>query len=78
VKQYCELLLHCGEYDRALAAAPAVSFSFWQELMLTRSILLKNDDNVIDFEIIRGKSTNAIHLIMGSNTLITQSYSQKH
>jgi hypothetical protein len=32
VEKYCELMVELGEWERALAVAPGVSYAFWQDL----------------------------------------------
>eukprot|EP00744_Colponema_vietnamica_P006730 GILI01009756.1.p1 GENE.GILI01009756.1~~GILI01009756.1.p1 ORF type:complete len:798 (+),score=140.34 GILI01009756.1:2681-5074(+) len=34
IEAYCELLIEAGDWERALAAAPAVSASYWRQLCL--------------------------------------------
>lgn len=32
LQRYCELLVELGEWERALAVAPGVSYSYWKSL----------------------------------------------
>jgi WD40 repeat protein len=60
VKRYCELLFIAGEHDKALAAAPAVSFNFWQELISMRSDMLKGSEQSAQLALVAGKTEVAI------------------
>jgi hypothetical protein len=60
VKRYCELLFIAGEHDRALSAAPAVSFNFWQGLMTMRSDMLKGSEMSAQFALIAGRPELAV------------------
>jgi WD40 repeat protein len=60
VKRYCELMFIAGEFDLALAAAPAVSYNFWQNLMTARAELEKGTEEGADLTLIAGKPKEAI------------------
>lgn len=32
IQRYCELMVELGEWERALAVAPGVSFTYWKNL----------------------------------------------
>lgn len=53
IKQACELLFLLGEYDKALSFAPAVSYNFWQNMMILRSNMLTGMNKAI-YSIIAG------------------------
>ena len=46
-KKYCELMFICGEFDKALAAAPNVSYSFWQSLAEARAKIEKGKEGIL-------------------------------
>eukprot|EP00803_Ostreobium_quekettii_P001134 evm.model.scf_469.5 EVM.evm.TU.scf_469.5 scf_469:36329-42880(+) len=48
VRRYCETLLSQGEWDKAAAAAPAVSMSYWREVMGRRAVWLAKGGKVED------------------------------
>ena len=37
MRQYCELMVEIGEWDKAVMAAPAVSVAYWQQLAAKRA-----------------------------------------
>jgi hypothetical protein len=53
-----------GEYDLALSAAPAVSYNFWQNLMVARAELEKGSEEGADLALIAGKPEEAITQLM--------------
>lgn len=64
VKRYCELMFMAGEYDLALAAAPAVGYNFWQNLTLARAEMVKGTEEAADLTLIAGKPKDAIQLMI--------------
>jgi WD40 repeat protein len=60
VKRYCELLFIAGEHEKAVAAAPAVSFNFWQELIAMRSDMLKGSEQSAELALVAGQTDVAI------------------
>lgn len=61
MKKYCELLFSIGEYDKALAAAPSVSVSFWRELFKERIKLLGDNNSVVNSLLLLGDYEEAIN-----------------
>lgn len=64
IKRYCELLFVAGEYNKALAAAPAVSYAFWQNLMMIRSDMMKGSEQSAQLALIAGKSDLAVNKLL--------------
>lgn len=60
VKRYCELMFIAGEHDAALAAAPAVSYNFWQNLTIARAQMLEGSEQAADLLLVCGKPEEAI------------------
>ena len=60
VKRYCELMFIAGEHDVALAAAPAVSYNFWQNLMMARAQMLEGTEEAAEITLVCGKPEEAI------------------
>lgn len=64
-KRSCELLFMVGEYDKALAMAPAVSYKFWQNLTTTRAKIQKDDiDQYAACQLLTSNPKEAIKLLM--------------
>lgn len=59
-KKYCELLFAAGEYDKALAAAPSVSYEFWRNLMKERMKLYEETNDKVNCKIIIGEISESI------------------
>jgi hypothetical protein len=68
VKRYCELMFASGEYDRAVAAAPAVSYGFWSEMVKQRAKLRDNPNDVANCMLTTGQVDAAIDLLLGSGS----------
>lgn len=59
-KKYCELLFAAGEYDKALAVAPSVSYEFWRNLMKERIKLFESTNDKVNYQILIGEQEEAI------------------
>lgn len=66
-KKYCELLFAAGEYDKALAVAPSVSYEFWKNLMKERIKLFEDENDKVNYQIITGESSEAIKTILSED-----------
>ena len=64
VKRYCELLFVAGEYEKALAAAPGVSYAFWQNLMMMRSDMLKGSEQSAQLALVAGNTEAAVNKLI--------------
>jgi WD40 repeat protein len=64
VKRYCELMFLAGEHDLALSAAPAVSYNFWQALMLARAQMQRGTQEAADLMLLAGKPREAISTML--------------
>ena len=67
IKRACELLFLAGEYNLALSFAPAVSYRFWQNLVLMRSEMLKGSDESAIHAVIAGKPELAAEQLVELN-----------
>jgi hypothetical protein len=57
IRRYCELLFIAGEYDLALGAA-AVSYAFWQNLVLARAEIEAGAEERAELMLIAGRRTD--------------------
>lgn len=77
LEKYCELLVECGQWERAIAIAPAVSIEYWKNLCVKYAQLLtsfgSNDavpyylatneiDKLLNFYISRNQYENAMNI----------------
>ena len=63
-KKYCEYMFTAGDFDLAVAASPAVSVTFWVEMMKNRMKLLEDEDQIADYNLAIGNSDKAIDELM--------------
>jgi WD40 repeat protein len=51
IKEYCELMVFIGRWERAISVAPAVSMHYWKTLCqkYAQVLCLKNDENAIPY-----------------------------
>ena len=68
VRGYCDLAREIGDWDAALAAAPAVSLAFWAELAAARADALANDaegnlDDVVHLRLAAGRVDDAVEAL---------------
>lgn len=66
-KHYCELLFTAGEFDRAVAAAPAVSVNFWIEMIKNRAKLLDDENEIANLKLIIGQVEEASEILLNAN-----------
>ena len=71
VRGYCELSRDVGNWDAALAAAPAVSLAFWAELAASRADALAKDDDgnlddVVHLRLAAGRVDAAVEALQGA------------
>ena len=71
VRGYCELSRDVGDWDAALAAAPAVSLAFWAELASSRADALAKDDDgnlddVVHLRLAAGRVDAAVEALQGA------------
>ncbi|XP_074650106.1 WD repeat-containing protein 17-like [Tubulanus polymorphus] len=62
VEKYCELLVELGEWEKALAVAPGVSFDYWKSLAERRCQILmqENSVDVIPYSVATGGCRNLV------------------
>eukprot|EP00761_Pharyngomonas_kirbyi_P003963 gb/GECH01003967.1/.p1 GENE.gb/GECH01003967.1/~~gb/GECH01003967.1/.p1 ORF type:complete len:1212 (+),score=249.40 gb/GECH01003967.1/:1-3636(+) len=58
MKQYCDIMVDIGEWERALSIAPAVSLKYWRELTLNYADRLS-----------RTKQTDSVPFLLSSNQI---------
>ena len=58
-KTYCEIMFSLGEYDKALASAPAVSFEFWKELGKKIADSAKTNSEKAHYQMVNGEMNEA-------------------
>jgi len=65
MRQYCDLLVEIGEWDKAIMAAPAVSVAYWQQLVSKRGMALADEDNAdsVPLLVASGKEDRAAELL---------------
>lgn len=61
-RKYCEILFDLGEYDKALSAAPSVSYEFWMELIQKVSENSKNDQEKAIYKMMSGDMIGAARI----------------
>lgn len=66
VKHYCELMFSIGEYDTALAAAPAVSYDFWKEMVKNRAKICNSPNDAANYDLAIGMVDEAINVLLES------------
>jgi WD40 repeat protein len=64
IKHYCELMFAAGEYDLAVAAAPAVSHGFWSEMVKNRAKLLELPKDIAKCMLMSGLIHDALKLLL--------------
>ena len=67
VKHYCELMFSTGEYDAAVAAAPAVSYDFWKEMMKNRAKVSQTANDTANYDLTIGMVDEAINVLLESD-----------
>jgi WD40 repeat protein len=67
VKRYCELMFAGGEYEAAVAAAPAVSHAFWREMVKNRAKLADTPDDAARAMVLAGALDDAIAVLLGAD-----------
>lgn len=67
VKHYCEMMFATGEFDLAVAAAPAVSVNFWIEMMKNRAKLFDDDNQIANYQLLIGDAYGAMDTLMKTN-----------
>lgn len=67
VQQYCEFVFAAGDYDKAIAMAPAVSISFWKELMDQKTKQQNDEISKVQLYLITGKINEAIKILLENN-----------
>ena len=67
MKAFCEIMFEVGEFDKALASAPAVSFEYWKELgeRITQSVKTKTEK--ANYQMITGDMNGAAKTFSESN-----------
>jgi hypothetical protein len=66
MRLYCERLFELGEYDRSVAAAPAVSHEFWLEMMRKRAKVFDSPTGRANALILCGRPEQAVELLLES------------
>ncbi|OHS97246.1 hypothetical protein TRFO_09489 [Tritrichomonas foetus] len=66
-KHYSELMFTTGEFDLAVAAAPAVSVRFWSEMMKNRAKLFENQNDIANYQLLIGDVNGAIDTLVNAN-----------
>lgn len=66
-KHYCEMMFATGEFDLAVAAAPAVSVNFWIEMMKNRAKLFDDENQVANYQLLIGDAYGAMKTLVQSN-----------
>lgn len=67
MKRFCELSFLAGEYEKALSFAPAVSFKFWQNLIIERANMMKGTAQCAEYNLIAGNHQKAIQSLISIN-----------
>lgn len=57
IREYCEILVSLGKWERALAVAPSLSLPYWKSLSVRYADYLaaKGDNNAIPFLVATGE-----------------------
>ena len=65
MRQYCDLMVEIGEWDKAIMAAPAVSVGYWHQLVGKRAIALAEEDSAdsVALLVASGKEDRAAELL---------------
>lgn len=71
IRQYCELMIEVGEWDKALSVAPAVSLDYWREISVKYGRKLADADNLdcMPYYIATGESNKLIEFMISRNSL---------
>ncbi|EAY14520.1 hypothetical protein TVAG_388520 [Trichomonas vaginalis G3] len=59
IRSYCELMMQAGEKEKAIAAAPAVSAEFWQEMIEKAMEDISDQKEKIALSVARGNTETA-------------------
>jgi hypothetical protein len=66
VKRYCELMFAAGEFDLAIAAAPAVSVRFWSEMVKNRAKLYDDANDIANCYLVNSQVDEAVSVLLNS------------
>jgi WD40 repeat protein len=69
MRNYCEIMVEIGEWDSALAAAPAVSMAFWRDLAAKRAeeLVESGKSSAVPLFIASGLHTRAVDVLLSGN-----------
>jgi hypothetical protein len=69
MRSYCDIMVEIGEWDSALAAAPAVSLAFWRDLAAKRAeqLLESGKSAAVPLFIASGLHTRAVDVLLSGN-----------
>ncbi len=69
MRNYCDIMVEIGEWDAALAAAPAVSLAFWRDLAAKRAEQLVDNgkSSAVPLFIASGLYTRAVDVLLSGN-----------
>jgi WD40 repeat protein len=71
VQKYCECMAHIGQWEKALALAPAVSQYYWAELSLqhARHLAAAGNDDCVPIYIVTGEVEKAVDFLVSRNQI---------
>ena len=69
MRSYCDIMVEIGEWDSALAAAPAVSLAFWRDLAAKRAehLVESGKSSAVPLFIASGLYTRAVDVLLSGN-----------
>lgn len=70
IESYCDIMKELGDWNAALAAAPAVSIAFWQQVASERARVMAeaggNLDSAIHLQLVTGQAAAAAEALRGA------------
>jgi hypothetical protein len=69
IRSYCDIMVEIGEWDSALAAAPAVSLAFWRDLAAKRAeqLVESGKSSAVPLFIASGLYARAVDVLLSGN-----------
>eukprot|EP00462_Mataza_sp_D1_P000592 CAMPEP_0175092440 /NCGR_PEP_ID=MMETSP0086_2-20121207/2465_1 /TAXON_ID=136419 /ORGANISM="Unknown Unknown, Strain D1" /LENGTH=1197 /DNA_ID=CAMNT_0016365305 /DNA_START=336 /DNA_END=3929 /DNA_ORIENTATION=- len=71
VKEYCNIMIELGQWERAISIAPSHSIGYWQDLSLkyAEHLRSKGDNNVVPYYVATGAVDNLMSFQASQNDL---------
>jgi len=66
VKQYCEIMISLNQWEKAIALAPCISITYWQECVdrYTQALKESSDENLLEYQLLANDKQGAIDILL--------------